>query len=281
MQAQQHSHIKNNFTSTLTCGKSTLNLRSGYLFGFQNAERDDELKGAGNSLDFGARIYDSRLGRFLSPDPLFKIYPEFSPYSFCANNPIMYKEVDGRGFNGGFSVSNQSSEPIVVVGTSKTIITDVNGKKTESESPPSRVTLQPGQRLEVYYQETKNSDGTKSEKYTARVLNSDGTVANNDVDAWDVDYIEVQKGQTFVDEGGFSDDRYNTDPNDKDAKTPNPPTGEGTIKLQPAVLDYFPDKDDANEGKVTITGDKDKLKIKTGGEWENTPNVDYGEGKPK
>jgi hypothetical protein len=29
---------------------------SGYRFGFNNMEKDDELKGPGNSYDFGARI---------------------------------------------------------------------------------------------------------------------------------------------------------------------------------------------------------------------------------
>jgi len=40
-----------------------------YRFGFNGQEKDDELKGEGNSYDFGARIYNPRLGIFLSPDP--------------------------------------------------------------------------------------------------------------------------------------------------------------------------------------------------------------------
>jgi hypothetical protein len=53
----------NRFKKELTYGKSALNLRSSYVYSFNGAERDDEVKGSGNSLDFGARIYDSRLGR--------------------------------------------------------------------------------------------------------------------------------------------------------------------------------------------------------------------------
>jgi hypothetical protein len=159
----------------------------------------------------------------------------------------------------------------------------VNGKQTESESPDSRVTLQPGQRLEVYYQEIQKSNGSKSEKFTAKVLNSDGTIAKSDVDAWDVDYIEVQKSQTFIDEGVFSDNRYNTKREDNNAKIPNPPTGEGTIKLKPGLLSYdsIMSKDDANKGTVTISGDSDSLKISTSGKLGYTPSVDFGEGKPK
>jgi RHS repeat-associated protein len=50
-------------------------------------EKDDEVKGSGNSLDFGARIYDSRLGRWLSIDPAFKKYPYLSSYIGFENNP--------------------------------------------------------------------------------------------------------------------------------------------------------------------------------------------------
>jgi RHS repeat-associated protein len=41
-----------------------------YRFGFNGKEKDDEIKGAGNAVDFGARIYDGRLGRWLNVDPL-------------------------------------------------------------------------------------------------------------------------------------------------------------------------------------------------------------------
>ena len=59
-------------------------------------EKDDELKGEGNSMDFGNRIYDPRIGRFFSTDLLEKKYPMFSPYSAFANNPIFYVDKDGN-----------------------------------------------------------------------------------------------------------------------------------------------------------------------------------------
>ena len=252
-----------------------------YRYGFQGQEKDDEIKGIGNSYNYGMRFYDSRVGRWLSIDPLFYVYPEISPYVYCNNNPIKYKEVNGNGFNGGFSIENQSSKPVVVKGTSKVIITDINGNKISKESAYSTVTIEPGERLEVYYTKIEKS-GVIIEKYTARVVNiSDGKVVKGkeDINAWDVDYIKVQKGQTFEDDDGNT---YNIDPNDKSAKIPNPPTGEGTIKIRPSIFDYFPDKDDANEGKVIIKeGENGNLKIETGGEWENKPTVIYGKGKKK
>jgi hypothetical protein len=47
-------------------------------------------------VDFGARIYDSRLGSFLSTDPLFSKNPGISPYVFCLNNPLIYTDPDGK-----------------------------------------------------------------------------------------------------------------------------------------------------------------------------------------
>ena len=67
-----------------------------YRFGFNGKEKDDELKGNGNSYDFGDRIYDPRIGNWLSIDPLFGKYPAFSPYSFAADNPILFVDRDGR-----------------------------------------------------------------------------------------------------------------------------------------------------------------------------------------
>ena len=37
-----------------------------YRYGFNGKENDNEVKGTGNQIDYGARIYDGRLGRFLS-----------------------------------------------------------------------------------------------------------------------------------------------------------------------------------------------------------------------
>jgi RHS repeat-associated protein len=59
-------------------------------------EKDNEIKVNGGSYDFGARIYDSRLGRWLSLDPLMKKYPGLNPYSGIGNNPIFYIDPDGQ-----------------------------------------------------------------------------------------------------------------------------------------------------------------------------------------
>ena len=67
-----------------------------YRYGFNGKEKDDEVKGSGNSYDFGARIYDPRIGRFLSIDPLIKSYPWYTPYQFAGNSPISKIDQDGE-----------------------------------------------------------------------------------------------------------------------------------------------------------------------------------------
>ena len=50
--------------------------------------------------DFGARLYDPGLGRFLSPDPSWptpgQAAPETNAYAYARNNPIRYHDPDGR-----------------------------------------------------------------------------------------------------------------------------------------------------------------------------------------
>ena len=52
-----------------------------------------------NVYDFGARLYDPALGRWLSQDPLAeKFYPQ-SPYLFCAGNPMRFVDPEGTTIN--------------------------------------------------------------------------------------------------------------------------------------------------------------------------------------
>jgi len=56
------------------------------------------VKGEGNQQDYGMRIYDPRLGKFLSVDPIANKYPELTPYQFASNRPIDGIDLDGLEF---------------------------------------------------------------------------------------------------------------------------------------------------------------------------------------
>ena len=66
---------------------------SDYRYGFNGKEND---KDAGEEVqDYGLRIYDARLGRFFSVDPLAAKYPMLTPYQFASNRPIDGIDLDG------------------------------------------------------------------------------------------------------------------------------------------------------------------------------------------
>lgn len=67
-----------------------------YRYGFQGQEKDDEIKGDGNSLNYKFRMHDPRVGRFFAVDPLFKKYEYNSPYAFSENRVIDGAELEGK-----------------------------------------------------------------------------------------------------------------------------------------------------------------------------------------
>ena len=65
-------------------------------YGFNGKMKDNEVEGEGDIYDFSARMYDARLGRWLSVDPLQVKYANYSPYNFSENNPIYFNDKDGK-----------------------------------------------------------------------------------------------------------------------------------------------------------------------------------------
>jgi RHS repeat-associated protein len=69
-----------------------------YRYGFNGMEKDDEVKGGGNSFDFGSRMYDPRTGRWFTTDKNQNNYPAWSTYSGFGDNPIFNVDKDGNDF---------------------------------------------------------------------------------------------------------------------------------------------------------------------------------------
>ncbi len=68
---------------------------SSYRYGFNGKENDNEVIGEGNQIDYGKRVYDPRLGRFLSVDPLAHQFSWMSPYAAMNDNPIKFTDPTG------------------------------------------------------------------------------------------------------------------------------------------------------------------------------------------
>ena len=77
-------------------GRKFSQANSSYRYGLNGKENATEIYGEGNAYDFGARIQDPRLGRWLSVDPLQKKYADLSPYNFAGNSPIAFYDPNGK-----------------------------------------------------------------------------------------------------------------------------------------------------------------------------------------
>lgn len=90
---------------------------AGYRFGFQCMEQDAEIKGDSNSYTTEFRLYDPRIGRWLSVDPLKAKYPGVSPYVAFVNTPTNSLDPLGldctgacaRGQTGDFTITNEDN----------------------------------------------------------------------------------------------------------------------------------------------------------------------------
>lgn len=66
-----------------------------YGFGFNGKLKDDEVKGEANHYDYGERVLDPRVSRFLSVDPFHRKYAWYTPYQFAGNKFIAALDLDG------------------------------------------------------------------------------------------------------------------------------------------------------------------------------------------
>ena len=123
-----------------------------YRYAFNGKEKDSEWGGSA-VYDYGFRIYDSRLGKFLSIDPLSPDYPWFTPYQYAGNKPIRYIDLDG--------LEEADPQQIAADNTGETQLQTANYE------------------VYVFDQETRPADnGTTGASYTANlyVVSPDGTV---------------------------------------------------------------------------------------------------------
>ena len=61
---------------------------------FTGHEKESDLAEGIYTTEY--RLYDARVGRWLSVDPLWEKYVGMSPYNYCAGNPVKLVDPDGR-----------------------------------------------------------------------------------------------------------------------------------------------------------------------------------------
>ena len=103
-----------------------------------HTERKESLSFEGlHWYDNHARMYDTLLMRFTSPDPLAAQFPSVSPYAYCNNNPVNFIDPDGRrtwriqedGSIYDYSDKNKSFDAFVIVDAQGNTKTDSDGNE--------------------------------------------------------------------------------------------------------------------------------------------------------
>lgn len=188
-----------------------------YRYGFNGMEDDLEIKGKGNSYDFGARMFDPRVGRWFKMDPLSQKYPYDSPYMFSGNSPISIMDPDGErkitrtitlDDDGKSTFSIQTDEKII--NYDLITVTRVTGQDFFSDDPVDTYDYYDSVDIEVIVQ-------TKNGEIITRAISNDNLVLRYSGETFTPkSYLEQKDkisdlgwgGFTFSDGGSSSNSEY-------------------------------------------------------------------------
>ena len=99
---------------------------SAYRYWFNGKERDSNGEwGSKGHYDYGFRIYNPSIAKFLSVDPLTTSYPWYTPYQFAGNKPVIADDLDGLEERIRIYNSTNNGKVITTTYDSKTLIKSV------------------------------------------------------------------------------------------------------------------------------------------------------------
>ena len=155
--------------------------KTDYLYNGKELQRNEF--GAGNGLelvDYGARLYDSQIGRWITPDQLGEEYENWSNYNYVLCDPVNLIDPDGNAPHPPEGATVQPPKALVhpksiptiipggkipgAVGALIWLIEDLNSRL----SPTSVINRPEGDPLKKLYGETANKGSLKNGAKVAR-----------------------------------------------------------------------------------------------------------------
>ncbi len=179
---------------------------------------------------YGARYYNPSLSIWASVDPLAEKYPNIGGYTYCANNPIIYIDPDGRDIKVASQVVD--GKTVITVTVTGKLINDSGNAYTQEQLQAYT------DRLTASIASTyTGADGDVSWKGVANI-----TVATDDnkLSSTDHAFRIVDKDKIPKESGGF----------EAEGTLGKAPFGENIVYLSQHMLDRI----QATEGEYAGTG---------------------------
>jgi RHS repeat-associated protein len=196
---------------------------SKYRYGFNGKENDKETTGT-STYDYGFRIYNPTLGRFLSVDPLTKGYPALTPYQFASNNPVEGIDLDGLEYLSSKQARIEVVNGIVTLKVDNMTTVVKNALKAYNESHSSSVDENGNQTIGADFSVGKIDIAGALPQFPSSDPEDDDTKPNHREDKTEVGKQKTKKGLT--------DKRLK----DRSVTTASPSGAKGFAYLQIAMM---------------------------------------------